>query len=406
MRAIETFFRGLPDPRCAAWLGQAARNLPDPVAALLPRSLKSRHLPRAESALELLGVLVSAHPAFATDAVRAALGTRHRKLRPLAILLAGEEAAGLRAGNPASSEADLLSEKVREALEGRDASLRAAAASALLLAEPDGGRRTALLAAAARDERDPGTLAAILSSLQEAGGIEEIFSLSRSPSPGLRREALRAAAGLSEWPPGEADPLERLLREDLSGPGGSREDPRLAPGGAAGTLGGNPGGDPSGPGRCGPCEDPGPDLPAGRFRGPARGASRHPGDGPRRDSSGGRIGRPVRPRKLRRWPAGRIAGDPPGSGQGPGAGRGGPRRLRGGGRPSRGLPGGARAGPGLLPDLSGRRRGGLPAGGRGRSGAPRAPRRVTPRDAACPGGPPDTTGRDGRRRGGGAPAFV
>lgn len=218
MRAIEAFFRGLPDPRCAAWLGQAARNLPDPVAALLPRSLKSRHLPRVEAALKLLGVLVSAHPASATDAVRAALGTRHRKLRPLAILLAGEEAAGLRAGNPASSEADLLSGKIREALEGRDASLRAAAASALLLAEPDGGRRTALLAAAARDERDPGTLAAILSLLQEAGGIEEIFSLSRSSSPGLRREALRAAARLSEWPPGEADPLERLLGEDPPDP--------------------------------------------------------------------------------------------------------------------------------------------------------------------------------------------
>jgi len=219
LRAIEAFFRGLPDPRCAAWLGQAARNLPEPVADLLPRSLKSRDLRRAESALVLLGALVSAHPESASGAVREALRTRHRRLRPLAILLAGEEAAGLRAIHPASPEADLFSGKVREALEGRDASVRAAAASALLLVAPDGGRRTALLAAAARDERDPGTLAALLSALREAGGIEELFSLSRSPSPDLRREALRAAAGLSEWPPGETDPLERLLGEDRSDPG-------------------------------------------------------------------------------------------------------------------------------------------------------------------------------------------
>ena len=239
-RAVEAFFRGLPDPRCAAWLGQAARNLPEPVAALLPRSLKSRHLRRAESALDLLGTLVSAHPVSARDAVREALGTRHRELRPQAILLAGEEAAGLRATHPASSEADLLSQKVREALGNRAASVRAAAAGALLLAEPDGGRRIALLAAAARDERDPGTLAALLSALREAGGIEEVFSLSRAESPDLRREALRAVAGLAEWPPGEADPLERLLREDRADPGevvrilGSR--PGELPGRWAATL--------------------------------------------------------------------------------------------------------------------------------------------------------------------------
>ena len=218
-RAVETFFGGLPDPRSAAWLAQAARNVPRPVAALLPTLLKSRDPARAESALDLLEVLASAHPVSAADAVREALGTRRRALRPRTIVLAGEEAAGLLSVRPASPERDFLSGRIREALESRNASVRAAAASALLLAETDPDRRIALLAAAAGKERDPGTLTALLSALREAGGIQEIFNLSRSESPDLRREALRAVAGLAEWPPGEADPLERLYREGLSDPG-------------------------------------------------------------------------------------------------------------------------------------------------------------------------------------------
>ena len=230
VRAIEAFFRGLPDPRCAAWLGQAARNLPGPVAARLPRALRSRNLPPAESALGILGALVSAHPGSAGEAVLEALGTRHRKLRPLAILLSGEEAAGLRAIHPASSEADLLSGKVREALEGRDAPVRAAAASALMLAEPDGERRIALLSEAARRERDPGTLAALLPALREALLADAHFLVEAWEV--LTRARVALVRGQQEGIAPEADHVDRDRFDPRSRPETDRgidDPPALSP---------------------------------------------------------------------------------------------------------------------------------------------------------------------------------
>ncbi len=216
--ALETFFQGLPDPLCAAWLDGAARNLPGPVARLLPAALGARGRRRAEGALEALGSLVAAHPAAALGSVEKALESRHRELRPRAILLAGEEAAGLRAGSPGSPEADALARRIEGALEARDPGLRAAAGRALLLAEPDGSRAIPLLASACRAEEDEGTRAVLLSALLEAGGVAEIFGLSHSDSPNVRRDALRAAAGTTAWPEGEVDPLIRLLREEGGDP--------------------------------------------------------------------------------------------------------------------------------------------------------------------------------------------
>jgi hypothetical protein len=217
--AIQAFFEGLPDPRSAAWLKQAAHNLPGPVAELLPDALRSGNLRRADSALDVLGVLVSAHPGEALESVRRSLDVRHRTLRPPALRLAGEEAAGLRAGRRDSPEAAAFGTTIENALSSRDPAVRAAAGEALLLSEPDAERRISLLARSVQDESDAPTREILLSALREAGGVEELFQFTRSDSPELRRDALWAASALPAWPEGESDPLIRLLREERADPG-------------------------------------------------------------------------------------------------------------------------------------------------------------------------------------------
>ncbi|HEV8337792.1 MAG TPA: hypothetical protein VGR67_15360 [Candidatus Polarisedimenticolia bacterium] len=216
--AIEAFAAGLPDPRSVLWLRQAARNVPGAVAPSLAKALASRDRSRAESALAPLGSLISAHPALAREAVQIALEARHRELRPRVLLLAGEEAAGLRAGSPASLAAKELTERIEKALSGRDPAARAAAAAALLVAEPDPSGTIPLLAAALAREKDPEARAALFSALAEAGGIEEILRQARSASGERRREALWALADAPGRPTGKDDPLLRILRDEGADP--------------------------------------------------------------------------------------------------------------------------------------------------------------------------------------------
>jgi hypothetical protein len=216
--AIEAFAAGLPDPRSVLWLRQAARNLPVVVAPALAKALASRDRARAEAALDPLGSLISAHPALAREAARTALDSRHRELHPRVLLLAGEEAAGLRAGDPASPAARELTARIEKALAGRDPAARGAAAGALLVAEPERSRTIPLLAAALAGEKDPEVRAALFAALWEAGGVEEVLREARSASADRRREALWAIADVPERPAGEDDPLLRILRDEGADP--------------------------------------------------------------------------------------------------------------------------------------------------------------------------------------------